>query len=79
MPIYDYKCGECGKVSEVFLRSPDSKDIKCPSCGSKNLERLISASYVVRMNAPVPGTTCCGRTERCEAPPCSAGDICRRE
>ncbi len=79
MPIYDYKCGECGQVSEMFIRSRDSDDIKCPSCGSNNLERLISASYMIRMNTSMPGTTCCGRTERCETPPCSVGDTCRRE
>jgi len=78
MPIYDYKCRECGRVSEIFLRSPDSEDIKCPDCGSNNLERLISASYMIKMNAPMPGTTCCGRAERCETPPCSTGDVCRR-
>ena len=78
MPIYDYKCRECGRVSEIFLRSADSEDIKCPDCGSKNLEKLISASYMIRMNASMPGTTCCGRTERCETPPCFTGDICRR-
>ncbi len=78
MPIFDYKCQDCGKVLELFLRSPDSEDIKCPNCGSNNLEKLISASYTIRMGASMPGTTCCGRTERCEAPPCSTGDICRR-
>ena len=78
MPIYDYRCRECGKVSEIFLRSLDSEAAKCPGCGSENLERLISASYMIRMDAPVSGTTCCGRTERCERPPCFTGDICHR-
>ncbi|RLC69581.1 MAG: zinc ribbon domain-containing protein [Chloroflexi bacterium] len=78
MPIYEYKCQECGKVSEIFLRSLQDKDIGCPSCGSKNLERVVSASYLIRMGAAAPGTTCCGRTERCETPPCSTEDSCRR-
>ncbi len=78
MPIYDYKCQECGRVSEIFLRSSDNENISCPNCGSKNLKRLISASYMIRMNASMPGTTCCGRTERCETPPCSTDDRCRR-
>lgn len=78
MPIYDYKCQECGNVSEIFIRSADSEEIKCSSCGSKNLERLISASYMIRMNASAPGTTCCGRTERCEIPPCSSDGTCRK-
>ena len=78
MPIYDYECQECGQVSEVFLRGPDSDDIKCPHCGSENLKRLISASYMIRTGVPAPDNTCCGRTERCETPPCSTGDVCRR-
>jgi len=76
MPIYDYKCQECGRVSEIFLRSINSEDINCPHCGSKNLEKLISAPYMIKMNAPMSGTACCGRTERCEAPPCSTNNQC---
>jgi len=78
MPIYDYECLECGKVSETFLRNADSEDITCPNCSSKNLKRLISAPYMIKKSAPAPGTTCCGRAERCEMPPCSTGDTCRR-
>jgi putative FmdB family regulatory protein len=78
MPIYDYRCRECGKVSEIFLRSLHSEAIRCPACGSENLERLISSSYMIRMEASAPGTTCCGRETRCDAPPCSTGDVCRR-
>ena len=77
MPIYDYKCGDCGKVSEIFLRSADS-EVRCPDCSSENMQKLVSASYMIRTDTSAPGTTCCGRTERCEAPPCSTGDICRR-
>ena len=78
MPIYEYECQECGQVSEVFLRGTDSKDIKCAKCGSKNLKRLVSVSHMIGTHSPSPGTTCCGRAERCETPPCSEGDACRR-
>lgn len=78
MPIYDYECQDCGQVSEVFLRSADSENTICPGCGGKNLKRLISASYVIGKASSEPGATCCGRTERCEAPPCSVGGACRR-
>ena len=76
MPIYDFKRREC-RVSEVFVRSAD-KAVSCPHCGSSNLERLMSSSYMVKTSNPAPGTTCCGQTERCDAPPCSTGDTCRR-
>ncbi len=78
MPIYDYKCRECGKISEVFLHNPDSGPIRCPSCGSENLERIFSSSYMIRTEASAPGGTCCGRETRCDTPPCSEGGVCRR-
>jgi len=79
MPIYEYKCLDCGRISEILLRSPNTETIECPICGSKNLQKLLSASYAIRMDASMPGRTCCGRTERCETPPCSSGGVCRRD
>lgn len=78
MPIYQYKCLECGDVSEfLILGSSDSKALACRSCGSQSLERLISAPSLLK-NVTNSGATCCGRTERCETPPCSTGERCRR-
>ena len=78
MPIYDYKCRDCGRVSEILVRGEGSKEVRCAGCGSGNMERLINSSYMIRMNAPAPGTTCCGNTERCDSPPCSSGGACHR-
>ncbi len=78
MPVYEYRCLECGETSEMLLRS-GNESIECPSCGSKNLEKLFSASYNIRMSASMPGRTCCGRAERCETPPCSLDNTCRRD
>ncbi len=77
MPIYDFECRECGKVSEIFFRH-SGQAANCPDCGSENMERLISASYMVKTDVAASGTTCCGRTERCETPPCSTGGHCHR-
>jgi putative FmdB family regulatory protein len=80
MPIYDFRCQECGKVSEFLLSSSsDSRTLDCPGCGSQHLERLISAPSLLRDKANAPGTTCCGRTERCETSPCSTDKGCRRK
>ena len=78
MPIYDFRCQDCGKVSEILVRGADDGSIRCDECGSGNVEKLISSSYIMRMDAPRRGTTCCGSTERCDSPPCSSGDTCRR-
>jgi len=80
MPIYDYECLDCGKVVEIFLRSLDTdNNIKCPDCGSQNLHRLISAPATIKMDSSPSGTTCCGREERCDKPPCSSGGKCAHD
>lgn len=78
MPIYEYRCLNCGRISEILLRNLDNENIECPICGSENLEKLLSASYAIRMNDSMPAGTCCGRTERCETPPCSVNGTCGR-
>lgn len=55
MPIYDYRCNECGRTSEILVRNYDTKIIRCPNCGNDKLERLVSASYLVRTEAKAPG------------------------
>ena len=41
MPIYEYRCGDCGARFEVLVYS-DKTEIVCEKCGSKNAEKLIS-------------------------------------
>ena len=79
MPIYEYKCLECGRISEAFLHNINNQDVQCPVCGSYRLDKILSASYTLKTDASTPGTTCCGRTERCEMPPCSLNNTCRRD
>ncbi|KPJ51289.1 hypothetical protein AMJ40_00330 [candidate division TA06 bacterium DG_26] len=80
MPIYEYRCSECGKVMEVFQKqSKPNETVVCPGCGSKKVERLISAPARVIMGNSHGESTCCGRTERCETPPCSTDGVCRRD
>jgi len=80
MPIYEYRCNQCGEVSEILTGVGFHSDLPlCKSCGSANLEKLISVSSFVSKDSNRPsGTTCCGREERCDTPPCSTGDGCRR-
>jgi putative FmdB family regulatory protein len=78
MPIYDYKCKECGRVFEMLVRGAGRQDVRCPGCGGGSLEKLISSPVLVKAGRAVSGGTCCGREERCESPPCSTGESCRR-
>ena len=78
MPIFDFRCHECGTVSEILLRSAGDQTVRCPDCGSVDMKKLVSSSYVVKVGSQTTGKTCCGRAERCETPPCSTGSSCRR-
>jgi putative FmdB family regulatory protein len=77
MPIYEYHCARCGKRVEVLVRSSTAVP-QCPHCGTVLHERLFSAPHVLKgSTGPSGGTTCCGRVDRCDAPPCSSGESCR--
>lgn len=55
MPIYEYRCKDCGRVFEdLILKASDENDVKCPSCGSHQTEKLMSASMTQAGNA-MPG------------------------
>jgi len=78
MPVYDYRCHDCARTFEVFLRGAGAEALTCPDCGSERLERLLSTFSVVNPAVGGGATTCCGRDSRCDSPPCSTGDVCRR-
>ncbi len=45
MPIYEYRCGQCGDQFEVFVRSVaalHAREVKCPKCGSPQTARSLS-------------------------------------
>jgi putative FmdB family regulatory protein len=46
MPIYEYRCGACGKrSSRIWMRLPSAAEqaaLACPACGAANLARLMS-------------------------------------
>src|SRR5260370_7509785 len=47
MPIYEYRCEECGKRSSALLPSFSSPDPACPHCGKPALKRLVSTFATV--------------------------------
>ncbi len=44
MPIYEYRCSQCGECFEVILgvSEKDSK-VTCPKCGANRPQRVMSA------------------------------------
>jgi len=73
MPIYEYRCQECGEISEFRISSQTETDkITCNKCGSRKIERKISAPSISSGKAVPSGQTCCGRNQRCS----DAGSCC---
>jgi putative FmdB family regulatory protein len=75
MPLFDYQCMNCGKVSELLLKS-SSDSLQCTFCGSLKLKKIMAAhsSLSGASQAKLPGegdTGCCGVTPHkadCEGP-----------
>jgi putative FmdB family regulatory protein len=42
MPIYEYRCEDCGTKFEKLVRRSDVESIECPSCGEKHLKQELS-------------------------------------
>ena len=70
MPIYEYRCRDCGKVSELLMGVTGRRQVKCSHCGSERMERLLSAPASVRVKGSpsASGSECCGLTNPCDDP-----------
>jgi putative FmdB family regulatory protein len=43
MPIYEYKCQDCGnRFEKLVRRSADADALECPSCHQKHLTQELS-------------------------------------
>ena len=89
MPTYEYLCESCGYKFEKFQKMADGPLKECPECG-KVVKRLIGTGMGIifkgkgfyatdyKNNSSSSDRTCCGRTERCDKPPCSDDGVCKR-
>src|SRR5689334_12942321 len=55
MPIYEYRCGDCGRKVSLFFgsfsvaeRRAEAGEIECPRCGGRKLARLMSKVNMVK-------------------------------
>lgn len=76
MPLFDFKCNSCGKISEILIFQTDEVPV-CSFCGDSKLDKLVAAhssmSGPVKKNLPGLGdTACCGSSpgehQGCQGP-----------
>jgi putative FmdB family regulatory protein len=49
MPIYEYRCEDCGKISEfLIIKTRETFVPQCKRCKSKKMARVLSRVRVVR-------------------------------
>ena len=61
MPIFEYKCDDCGAVFELLTTSSDdNKEVHCDKCNSKNVTKLISAGSALSGGGVSLGSAGCG-------------------
>lgn len=54
MPIYDYRCADCGEKFELFVQT--STVPACPRCQGQHLDKLLSKFAVGGSSATEPAT-----------------------
>ena len=82
MPIYEYKCANCGKINEFLEGVGQGEEEKiCKFCGSKQLVKIFSVINVLSEEDGInfQDKTCCGKDEPCEKPPCSKEGRCVKD
>jgi putative FmdB family regulatory protein len=87
MPIYEYECAFCSRRFERIQKIEDDAQSSCPECGRKAQRVAASAVAFIQgreshgmhrvrdlgssCSLDDTGVTCCGRSRRCDEPPCS--------
>jgi len=68
MPLYRYRCEDCGDIMQALEGvGKDEGEIKCKSCGSSNLVRLLPQSLSMKSKETIE-SQCCGMTNPCDNP-----------
>ncbi len=74
MPIYEFRCVDCGNIEEIIItRSSQELDMKCKQCQGEQFERVLSqVSYTMASGSSggaASGPSCQTRT-------CAPGKSC---
>jgi len=68
MPIFEYQCTGCKNRFEYLILAGRDEEVKCPSCGSSNVEKQLTV-FSKPKNSRSSGNsegTCCGMTNPCD-------------
>ncbi len=65
MPIFEFRCKDCGRLFEVLFKSRDEKlKVTCPACNSKKSEKVLSVFSGKIEKTSMPADPCSGCSSR---------------
>ncbi|MBA3014680.1 MAG: zinc ribbon domain-containing protein [Proteobacteria bacterium] len=68
MPLYDYKCQQCGYEFELLVMSGENP--RCPQCNTEKLDKLMSG-FSVRGGENTAGASGGAKCSGCAGGACS--------
>jgi len=71
MPIYEFRCLDCGHVFEFLKLKKEAEEMKCPKCNSEEVERVLS---VVSVSKSLSGKTS-STVKSCGGGTCATIDV----
>ncbi|MDR2091752.1 MAG: zinc ribbon domain-containing protein [Azoarcus sp.] len=85
MPIYEYRCEDCGFQKEHLQKMRDDALTVCPACGGHYVRQISAAGFQLKGSGwyatDFKGGNKPGKTDKAPAasetpPPCGAGCAC---
>jgi putative FmdB family regulatory protein len=80
MPIYAYKCSDCGFEQDVMQKMSDTPLTECPSCGKATFAKQLTAAGFALKGSGWYATDFKGgataKKEESAAPACATGSCC---
>ena len=69
MPIFEYRCQDCGtKFEKLVRRSTEVAELECPSCGKQHLEQELSTFAAHANGSPKSSAAPVCPSGRCSNP-----------
>lgn len=76
MPIYEYRCEDCGTKFEKLVRSAEANGLACPSCGTDHLKMELSTFAAHSGSSPSKNSQ--PMMGGCASGMCRTPDLCGR-
>lgn len=64
MPVYDYRCAQCGHRFDLLRPVSGRDDVKCPKCGGE-VTRVYAGKWSVCRRTSFGGCGCGGNCQCC--------------